>query len=67
MRFNNAPLNCPYCGGEGIIRFSASDGSPYVSALHKKKCKMHPDTWLQQDRDINFQIKMWNMRCQPNE
>lgn len=66
MRLTNSVSPCPYCGGEGIIRFSRDFCTPYIDAIHKKRCKMRPSTWLWADRDINYQIKMWNMRSEEN-
>lgn len=52
---------CPFCGGESIIR--AQMGHLYISPIHKKKCVIKPDTWLQSSLPIEKQIKAWNRRA----
>lgn len=53
---------CPFCGGIAYIDVF-STGTPYVSAHHTKKCKMHPDTWLLATEPLKKQIKAWNTRA----
>lgn len=63
---NNFTLKpCPFCGGEAYIRVSL--GSPYITAFHKKNCKIRPDTWLSSTTSIYTQIKVWNRRAGESE
>ena len=51
---------CPFCGGEAVI---ATDlGKKYIQPMHRKKCIVRPDTWLQSSMPIKKQIKAWNRR-----
>jgi hypothetical protein len=51
---------CPFCGGEAVIRVLM--GHSYIYPMHKKSCVIKPDTWLQSSKPINKQIKAWNRR-----
>lgn len=62
MRNKDYPrlLNCPFCGGEAVIRVNM--GNEYIFPIHKRGCVIKPDTWLQSSLPIKKQIKAWNTR-----
>ena len=51
---------CPFCGGKAYI--ADLNGGWYVTAHHKDKCNIRPDTWLMSNAPIKKQIKAWNRR-----
>ena len=51
---------CPFCGGEGIIKVFMEQ--EYISAMHTKKCKFEPDTWIFSSYPLWKQLKIWNNR-----
>jgi len=54
---------CPFCGGEAYIRVVMQ--TPYITAFHKKSCKIEPNTWLfALDTDIYKQVEIWNKRME---
>lgn len=53
--------NCPFCGGEAITRTVC--GKEYISAEHKTKCAICPDTFKVSDLSLKKQAKRWNRRA----
>lgn len=53
---------CPFCGGKAYI--ADLRGGYYVTANHKDKCVVRPDTWEASNAPIKKQIKAWNRRAE---
>lgn len=51
---------CPYCGGMAYV--AKEMNIKYITCNHKRKCRVKPDTWLQAEKSLSWQIKAWNMR-----